>query len=200
MSAPAGPRRRDPVGRRQAIVDAAGRVIAASGLAAVTHRRVAEVAGVPVGSTTYYFTDLDDLRQAALADAARASTQSLQQWKRALATNPDLPAVLAQLAADCLADRARYRTLNELYTAAGYRPELRPLARLWSDGLIGIVEPHVGRPAAEAVAVFIDGAILHRLITDQPLSAATMTMAIAALVGDSTAASRLTTDRTSATP
>ena len=70
MTAPTGRRQRDPAGRRKTIIDAATRVIADAGLAGLTHRRVAEVAGVPVGSTTYYFRDLDELREAALADAA----------------------------------------------------------------------------------------------------------------------------------
>jgi DNA-binding transcriptional regulator YbjK len=80
LTAPSARRPRDPAGRRQTIIDAATRVIAEAGLAELTHRRVAEVAGVPVGSTTYYFKDLDELREAALADAARCSIEGLDQW------------------------------------------------------------------------------------------------------------------------
>jgi DNA-binding transcriptional regulator YbjK len=167
-------RPRDPAGRRQTIIDAATRVIAEAGLAGLTHRRVAEVAGVPVGSTTYYFKDLDELREAALADAARASIEGLDQWAEALSDTPDFPGTLARLAAEYLADHDRYRACNELYTAASHRPELRPLARLWFDGLISILEPHTGRTAAQAAAIFIDGALLHALITGDPLSTAAL--------------------------
>jgi DNA-binding transcriptional regulator YbjK len=48
-------------GRAGAILDAVLRVIAAEGAEAVTHRRVAAEAGVPLGSTTYYFASRDDL-------------------------------------------------------------------------------------------------------------------------------------------
>lgn len=181
MTEPAPRRPRDPTGRRQAIIDAATRVIAEAGLAGLTHRRVAEVADVPVGSTTYYFKDLDELREAALADATRASIDGLDQWADELTQTADLPGTLAQLTAEYLADHDRYRACNELYTAASHRPELRPLARLWSDGLIDILARHVSRDAAHAMTVFIDGALLHALITDEPLSIRALADALAKL-------------------
>ena len=49
---------------RQAIVEAAGRVVVARGLAAVTHRAVAVEAGVPLARTTYHFPTVDVLLRA----------------------------------------------------------------------------------------------------------------------------------------
>ena len=49
---------------RQAIVEAAGRVVVARGLAAVTHRAVAVEAGVPLARTTYHFPTVDALLRA----------------------------------------------------------------------------------------------------------------------------------------
>lgn len=156
-------------------------MIARQGLGALTHRRVAAEADVPVGSTTYYFSDLGALREAALANAASAATDWLEQWERQLDDSADLPATLAGLTAEYLTDQERHRTLNELYVAACHRPELQPLAQLWPQGLIGLLEPRVGRRAAEAVAVFLDGATLHSLITGTPLDPDAMTDAIARL-------------------
>lgn len=170
MTAPTKRRPRDPAGRRQTIIDAATRVIAEAGLAGLTHRRVAEVAGVPVGSTTYYFKDLDELREAALADAARDFIEGLDQWAEELSDTTDVPGTLARLTVECVLDQDRYRAVNELYAAASHRPELRPHARLWLDGVIAILEPRIGRSAAQSAAIFIDGALLHALITDEPLS------------------------------
>lgn len=183
MSARAERRPRDPAGRRQAIVEAATRVIARRGLGQLTHRLVAAEANVPVGSTTYYFSDLGELREAALAHAATASAEYLEQWRRELEANSDLPALLARLIAEYLADHDRCRTLNELYLAASYRDELRPLARVWNEGLVALLEPRVGRRAAEAIAVFLDGALLHPLATGTPLSNDALTDAIARLAG-----------------
>jgi DNA-binding transcriptional regulator YbjK len=47
--------------RRQAILEATLRIIAAGGVDLVTHRRVAAEAEVPLGSTTYYFASREDL-------------------------------------------------------------------------------------------------------------------------------------------
>lgn len=156
-------------------------MIARRGLGRLTHRLVAAEADVPVGSTTYYFSDLAELRQAALRHAATASAEYLEQWRRELDAGSDLPGTLAKLTADYLADHDRYRTLNELYLAASYNAELRPLARIWNEGVVGLLEPRVGRRAADAIAVFLDGAMLHPLATGTPLTVAALTDAIARL-------------------
>ena len=47
--------------RRQAILDAAMRIIVREGVRAVRHRAVAAEAAVPLSATTYYFKDINDL-------------------------------------------------------------------------------------------------------------------------------------------
>ena len=47
--------------RRQAILDAALRIIVRDGVRAVRHRAVAAEAEVPLSATTYYFKDINDL-------------------------------------------------------------------------------------------------------------------------------------------
>ncbi len=47
--------------RRQAILDAAMRIVVREGVRGVRHRAVAAEAGVPLSATTYYFKDIDDL-------------------------------------------------------------------------------------------------------------------------------------------
>lgn len=50
--------------KRARLVDAAAGVALEQGLSGVSHRAVAAAAGVPLGSTTYYFASLDELRAA----------------------------------------------------------------------------------------------------------------------------------------
>ncbi|HYN56062.1 MAG TPA: TetR family transcriptional regulator [Motilibacterales bacterium] len=50
--------------RRQQVLEAASGVLMAEGFRALTHRRVALAAGVPLGTTTYYFTSRGDLVRA----------------------------------------------------------------------------------------------------------------------------------------
>jgi len=47
--------------RRRGILEAVLRIVADGGVDAVTHRRVAAEAGVPLGSTTYYFRSREEL-------------------------------------------------------------------------------------------------------------------------------------------
>lgn len=75
-TAPGTPTRGATAGdRRQRILDATLDVIAQGGVDSVSHRRVAAVAGVPLGSTTYYFLSRAHLIREAFAahlDRSRA--------------------------------------------------------------------------------------------------------------------------------
>ncbi|MFI5719380.1 TetR/AcrR family transcriptional regulator [Nocardia sp. NPDC051750] len=173
---------RDPH-RRQRILDATRALIPRYGIAGLTHRLVAAEAGVPVGSTTYYFADLSDLTEAALAETAAATRAALAEWAGELAAGDDLPATLAALTADCLARPEQMLTVNELYLAATRHPELRPLARVWFEGLVDILTPYTGTAAARALAVHLDGTLLHALSSDTTLDTAALTAPIAALAG-----------------
>jgi AcrR family transcriptional regulator len=66
--------------RREALLDAVLRVVADAGVDAVTHRRVAEVAGLPLASTTYYFDSKEHLLTAALERAAERDIERLHAF------------------------------------------------------------------------------------------------------------------------
>lgn len=174
--------RRNPEERRRRIIEAACELIPEVGVAGLTHRLVAARAAVPLGATTYYFKSLDDLVEAALKLAAEINISYLEEWAKALATSADVPATLVRLTDDYLRDHVRMRTWNELYVAAGHRPELRPLARQWSDGLTDLLAEHVDRRAARAAAVFIDGALLHALIHDRPIDQEALNTTLSAIL------------------
>src|SRR5690606_41594853 len=57
--------------RRAALVAAAAELLAEGGFDAVRHRAVAERAGLPLASTTYYFDSLDELLCAAMEHRGR---------------------------------------------------------------------------------------------------------------------------------
>lgn len=67
--------------RRQAILDAAMRIIVRDGVRAVRHRAVAAEAGVPLSATTYYFKDIDDLITDTFAQfVERSAAQMAEFW------------------------------------------------------------------------------------------------------------------------
>src|ERR1700759_3036066 len=75
---PTDPRPRG-AGRREGLLEAVLRIVAEVGPDAVTHRRVAEVAGLPLASTTYWFDSKEHLLTAALELAAERDTARLLQ-------------------------------------------------------------------------------------------------------------------------
>ena len=68
-------------------------------------------------------------------------------------------------------------------TAAIDDPQLRALARRWSDRMIGFLVPDYGVQRATAASVFIDGVLWHARIHDQPLDATLIEGALAGILG-----------------
>jgi TetR/AcrR family transcriptional regulator, regulator of biofilm formation and stress response len=179
-------RRRDPEARRQQILAAAVHVIAEVGVGDVTHRRVAALAGVPLGSTTYYFPTLDDLVASALREATEYARAGLEAWAEELTVSHDLPATFVELAERSLVDRGQALLEYEMYLAAARTPELRPAAQLWIDGLRGICARFAGLERGFALAALLDGHLLQALVTGEAVDTAWFREAVAALVSPRT--------------
>lgn len=80
--------------RRQAILDAAMRIIVRDGVRAVRHRAVATEAQVPLSATTYYFKDIDDLISDTFSQfVERSAAQMAEFWS---ATQSTLEAMLGR--------------------------------------------------------------------------------------------------------
>ncbi|MFI7673728.1 TetR/AcrR family transcriptional regulator [Actinophytocola sp. NPDC049390] len=174
--------RRDPEARRRAIVTAAVRAIADVGVGNVTHRRIAQLAGVPLGSTTYYFPTLDDLVAAALREAIEYARADLEAWAEELTVSANVADTFVDLAARYLQDRERVLVEYELYLAAARSPELRPVAELWIDGLRGICARFAGKDRGFALAALIDGHLMQALVTEKPLDADALRAGVERLV------------------
>jgi DNA-binding transcriptional regulator YbjK len=128
--------------RREALLEAVLRIVADVGADAVTHRKVAEEAGLPLASTTYWFESKDHLLTAALEMAAEHDSARLLEdvaAKRTGAETPDelVDAAVATIIASCDAGLpASRRSLMATYSMlleAARRPALREIAERWTD-------------------------------------------------------------------
>ena len=154
-------------GRREQILDATLRVIGRSGREAVTHRAVAEEAGVPLGSTTYYFDSRDDLLGQALEHVARQEAArhiEIGHELRKSKTPRQLADMLLEQLVFEIEDRDAYIAEYELWLEAGRRPDLREAATAWCDAVQLAVAGALERrgstnPAADAslIVAAIDG-------------------------------------------
>lgn len=152
--------------RRNVIVSACLDLLLEVGPDSLTHRMIAERADVPLGSTTYYFSTLDELVEEALHKGASDTEQALVELDQRLAQGSNLPAILVSTFEEYLKDKEQLRIWGELYTVANHRPELRPHVDLWRDGMVRILTKHMSDNAAHTLAIFLDGVLLHALIDE----------------------------------
>ncbi|MEU5002416.1 TetR family transcriptional regulator [Streptomyces sp. NPDC021622] len=175
MADTGGPARRryDPRARTEEVTAAAERVIGARGIEGVTHRAVAEEAGVPLGATTYHFATKDDLIKAALQRSVDRFVAYLDEW---VARRPQLtPEQLAVLLADALMgsfgpQRDQQVVEFELYLAALRRPALRPVADRYIEASVDALSRYVDPLTARAAAVAANGLTLRGLAGSEPPS------------------------------
>jgi len=159
-------------GRRAAILEATLRVIAAGGADDVTHRRVAAEAGVPLGSTTYYFASRDDL----VRDAFRhyvgkvfAFLSAIEREFHRLGAD-EVVAFLVEVARREFADRGTVLVEYELIVRAARDPVLardfNDYARALESGLaerlerLGATQPF---EAARTLIALVRGFEIHGL-------------------------------------
>jgi DNA-binding transcriptional regulator YbjK len=166
--------------RRRALVAAAAGLLAEGGFDAVRHRAVAERAGLPLASTTYYFASLDELVAGAVEYRARIE---LDQCRDTLDRADPACGVeeLVELLLDALlgpasrTDAEAVLLRYERFVAAGRRPWLGPLMRSLRaelDTLLSDAMARFGRRVdadelARLVAV-VDGAVISALIESHP--------------------------------
>jgi DNA-binding transcriptional regulator YbjK len=168
--------------RRQALVEAAAELLIEGGFDAVRHRAIAERAGLPLSSTTYYFDSLDELIAAAVEHHARGE---LARGTAQLAALPDRPRgvdavidlMLDQLLGPPAGDRDAEVVLlrYERLVATFRRPYLRPLMHTLGAELRGLLLQVVTRSGIEVddrrlehLIALVDGSVVNALIEVDP--------------------------------
>jgi DNA-binding transcriptional regulator YbjK len=131
--------------RREAILRATLAVIGEHGADAVTHRAVAEEAGLPLSATTYWFSSRDELLEETLRLAAREEVERLERLvlrlaPRQVSIGEWAEALSAELAGDIERDRRRHVALAELALEAGRRPALREAVESWHAAHLRLAE------------------------------------------------------------
>lgn len=159
--------------RRERIAQAAAAVVAERGVEGLTHRRVAERAQVPLGSTTYYFKTLDELLEISLQQAMEESIDELRRWAAGLTTKAEMiDAAVDLVVRRSSQERGRTVLYYELYVAALRRPALRRTCTEWVEAFTGVFSQHFDRATARALSAVLDGLILESTIAATPASPA----------------------------
>lgn len=159
--------------RRDLIADAAISTVAAAGLRGLTHRAVDAAAGLPAGSTSYYFRTRSALISACYLRLAELSVADVDRWEAEHGPlDPDSAAeALAALLHHWLTvERDRQLARFELSLEATRRPELRAdlqaaglAARSRATALLAALGAPRPAPAADLLVAWTDGLLYDRL-------------------------------------
>ncbi|GIH20814.1 TetR/AcrR family transcriptional regulator [Rugosimonospora africana] len=161
-------RRFDPQ-RRERILDAAIEVIAEHGVAATTHRLIAQAADVPLGSLTYHFTSLDDLRAQAFTRLAQRLSAAYAAHFDAVRTPDELiEAITDMVHGNVGADAGEWTVSYELYLAALRDPALRTVTEEWMRTSRTVLERYVDPDTARGLDALIEGLVMHRMLSTAP--------------------------------
>lgn len=160
--------------RRQAVLDAALRVVGEKGIGGVTHRAVATEAGITPGLTTYYFPTVDALLEATLGTYVAAEMEragAAVEVLRETGPNADRGSVLGAVFQALATEPEQQAAQFELYLESVRRPGLRDVACDCLNGYGEIARVALERlgaakpdEAASALVAMIDGFALHQLV------------------------------------
>ena len=142
--------RSDGAARRELLLEAGVALAAERGVAALTHRAIAQAAAVPVASASYHFPSIDEFRLACFQRAgdriggALAEAIALAEGRTA-----DVPQICGAFAASLVGERRvdAIAILQMLATAA-YDARLRPLVESFESALGVLLSDYVGSAAA----------------------------------------------------
>jgi len=166
--------------RRDAILRAAVELIGEQGPDALTHRAVAERAGVPLSATTYWFASKEEIFRDAVAFAAGEEVDRLERLVLDLATRRLTPKAWARelsaaLLADATRDPAQPVAMFEFVLEASREPALRDEVARWETAHLRLAEAGlraVGsadpKTDAHIVVAVVSGLMLGLLASPEP--------------------------------
>ncbi len=166
--------------RRYALVSAAAELLSEGGFEAVRHRAVARRAGLPLASTTYYFSSLDDLIASAVAHIGMLEVAQLRAQVAPLSRRRRSADKTADLLVDLLVGGESEPRLTEQlisryerHIACARLPGLREIQRRNMrqrvDAVAEVIERSGRSVRSELVSALIctvDGAVVSALVDD----------------------------------
>ena len=165
--------------RRCALVSAAADLLCEGGFDAVRHRAVARRAGLPLASTTYYFSSLDDLIAKAVEYVGTQETQQLHDKVAMLSRLRRSAESIADIVVDLLVGDSpervseylisRYERLIACARQPGLRNVQRHILKQRTEAVVEIIERSgrcVRPELVSALVCAVDGAVVAALVGD----------------------------------
>ncbi|HFK9551549.1 TPA: TetR/AcrR family transcriptional regulator [Enterobacter hormaechei] len=157
--------------RREKILQATLDTIAEHGIHAVTHRKIATCAGVPLGSMTYYFDGMESL----LEEAFTWFTQQMSQQYRdffAGVTGREraCEAITTLIHSSAVTTPHNMALMYQLYAFMHRSAALKTVMQDWMKMSQATLEQWFEPATARALDAFIEGMTLHFVTDRSPLT------------------------------
>ncbi|MFB9713592.1 TetR/AcrR family transcriptional regulator [Arthrobacter methylotrophus] len=177
-----GRRRPNDPARKQRIIEAAARVVAEHGVDALTFRAVADTAKVPLGSTTYYFTDKDDLLVSTVRAIRERNEKSFRDLLEPLVAQRGLAGGVAALVEEVTVRQHPQLVLEYgLYLSTLHRPALRPEIAQWR--MDAVIRPYTDEETARLLGFTLEGILLQSVMEDEMFFASDVEKMLMRVVG-----------------
>ncbi len=171
--------------RREKILQATLETIAIHGISAVTHRKIAHCAGVPLGSLTYYFTGLDALLEEAFSGfTEQMSVQYLAFFQDVQDRNEAAEAVAELIFSAQMTTVRNMELMYQLYAYMSKKPVLKGVMQNWMRRSQHTLESWFDPVTARALDAFIEGMTLHFVVDRQPLTRDEIRHMVARIAGE----------------
>lgn len=166
-----GRRRPNDPGRRDRIITAALLTIARLGVSDTNHRSIAEEAGVPLGSLTYYFSGLDEILAEAFNEFAKSVSAQLFEVLSNARDREEAKIAVVNFLADETGHKEQEMVLSfELYAYASRRAFLKDIMLKWLEASRRALELHFTPAEARSIDAMIEGVTIHNATSPKLIS------------------------------
>lgn len=152
--------KRDPQGRRRVIAQAAAELLLFEGPKSVTHRSVAKKAQVPLGSTTQYFSSINELKRAGYDVISRGVERGYDELIAQSEKAKNDSKALAACIYDYVTNIEEVRADMVLSAAAIKDEELRALLERNNERYEASLKQYMSDNQAKMISVFTNGLML----------------------------------------
>lgn len=152
--------KRDPQGRRRAIAQAAAELLLFEGPKSVTHRSVAKKAQVPLGSTTQYFSSINELKRVGYDVISRGVERGYDELIAQSEKAKNDSEALAVCIYDYVTNIEEVRADMVLSAAAIKDEELRALLERNNERYEASLKQYMSDNQAKMISVFTNGLML----------------------------------------
>ncbi|RKQ39642.1 TetR/AcrR family transcriptional regulator [Enterobacter sp. R1(2018)] len=176
------PRRNDP-DRRARILQATLDMLVEHGVSHITHRKIAEAAGVSLGSMTYYFDGIDSLLSEAFTQFALGMSESYRaRLEGAKNAEEACEVIVDMICGEEIATSYNLQVMYQLYAYANRTPPLKTIMQDWMKRSQQALEAFFDPITARTLDAFIEGMTLHYVTDREPMSREDLTRMVAKIV------------------